>query len=196
MLNQKDKLQRFVQVVEKNANDKCNEINAHIQSVLESQLEEIEKQYSEELSRKLEAESRKTRTEINRKITAIGAESRKITAECRNSICDRVFDEVKQKLLGFCDSEDYCVYLERCLEKVGEVCCGEMLILAKSAHTDKVKALSEKFSFVKQVSADDSIDLGGIVAVSLDGSVKIDCTLGYEMQQSREWFRACCFKDA
>lgn len=193
MLNQKDKLQRFVQVVEKNANDKCNEINANIQFVLESQLEQIRKQYSDELSKKLEASERKTRTEINRKIAAISAESKKIIAGHRNSISDRVFDEVNRRLQQFCESEEYSAYLEVCLEKVSAICSGDAQIFTRAEDNERVRRLSEKFSFVKSVSTDESISIGGIVAVTLDGRVKYDCTLGHELEQSREWFRADCF---
>ena len=193
MLNQKDKLQRFVQVVEKNANDKCNEINANIQFVLESQLEQIRKQYSDELSKKLEASERKTRTEINRKIATISAESKKIIAEHRNSISDRVFDEVKRRLQQFCESAEYSAYLEGCLEKVSVICSGDAQIFTRAEDNERVRRLSEKFSFVKSVSTDESISIGGIVAVTLDGRVKYDCTLGHELEQSREWFRADCF---
>ena len=193
MLNQKDKLQRFVQVVEKNANDKCNEINANIQFVLESQLEQIRKQYSDELSKKLEASERKTRTEINRKIATISAESKKIIAEHRNSISDRVFDEVNRRLQQFCESEEYSAYLEGCLEKVSVICSGDAQIFTRAEDNERVRRLSEKFSFVKSISTDESISIGGIVAVTLDGRVKYDCTLGHELEQSREWFRADCF---
>lgn len=193
MLNQKDKLQRFVQVVEKNAEDKCNEINAYVQQTLESQLEQISKKYSDELCERLDAESRKIKTEINRKITAIAAEDKKIVAAHKNSISDRVFDCVRERLGAFCQGEDYLSYLEHCLDKIGGVCPGESEIFVRASDTEKIEALAEKYSFVRKVTADDSIVIGGMIAVSLDGSLRIDCTLGYELEQSMEWFRANCF---
>ena len=193
MLNQKDKLQRFVQVVEKNAEDKCNEINAYVQQTLESQLEQISKKYSDELCERLDAESRKIKTEINRKITAIGAESKRIIACHKSSITDRVFDEVKEKLDAFCEGEEYTDYLERSIRKVNEVCTSDVQLFSKERDVETVKKLSDKFSFVKNVSADDSIGTGGIIALTVDGKVRVDCTLEYELEQSREWFRANCF---
>ena len=55
MLNQKEKFEGFAQVINKDAEKICAEIDSQVQSTMLSQMAEIEKNAADELERRLRA---------------------------------------------------------------------------------------------------------------------------------------------
>ena len=188
MLNQKEKFEGFAQVINKDAEKICAEIDSQVQSTMLSQMAEIEKNAADELERRLRAEENKTNTEINKRVCAIEAQRKKLVSCRRDQICREVLDAVGEKLKAFSERAEYDGYLERNLVRASQILGMNFNVSVRQQDEERVKAIAARMPEILQVKTDDSIKLGGFVADSSDGSVRADCTIDSELGQQREWF--------
>lgn len=193
MLNQNDKFERFAQVINENADEKCEQINSQIQSVLQEQLTSMENSAAEELDRRLRADNKKIQVEINKKITAIEAQRKRIIARHRDEICEKVFDDVREKLRQFCLSQEYNEYLERAVMQVKDKLEVSFSVYVRHQDVEKMKEIAAHIPEVLTVETDNTVVLGGFVAVTKDGNVRVDCTVESDLEQQKEWFMANSF---
>lgn len=188
MLNQKEKFEGFAQVINNDADEICAQIDAQVQSTLLRQLAAIEKSAQAELERKLKAEEKKINTQINKRVCAIEAERKKLISHRREEICSEVLCAVRERIEKFCEGEGYDEYLKRNLKKAAQLLGVNFGVLVRIQDEARVRSIAAEMPEILQVKTDESIKLGGFVAVAADDSVRADCTIDTELIQQREWF--------
>ena len=110
----------------------------------------------------------------------------------RQALADKVFDEAKEKLLAFTQSEEYSDFLRRSLEEI-KAHCGTALCVISVAPCDVEKrALIESVIPDAQITADNHILIGGLKANCPELGILMDDTLDARLEEQREWFIEHC----
>ncbi|MCM1365006.1 MAG: V-type proton ATPase subunit E [Faecalibacterium sp.] len=190
MLNQNDKIERFAEVINQNAQDKCKKINKRADKFKKEQFKKLEDQAKEELNSRLNFELDRLSAETNGEISRLQNEIKLKVVARRDEITAEVFKKAAEKIAAFTETDEYKVFLESSIktliDKIGE----EVILFAKEADADAVKAIALSYSAVKQVRPLKKIKIGGVAAASIDETVFVDDTLDERLASQKEWFMA------
>ncbi len=188
MLNQNDKIERFAEVINKNAQAKCKKIQKSAEKYRKERLKEIETQSAKELDAKLKFELDRISSETNGAISSFQSENKLKIVARRDEITAQVFENAEKRLVSFAASSEYDAFLERSVKAITENFDGAVIIYARKADIEKVKALCEKDAKVKEVKESDKIKIGGIFASDENETVFADDTLEERLAAQKEWF--------
>lgn len=188
MLNQNDKIERFAEVINKNAQAKCKKIQKSAEKYRKERLKEIETQSAKELDAKLKFELDRISSETNGAISSFQSENKLKIVARRDEITAQVFENAEKRLVSFAASSEYDAFLERSVKAITENFDGAVIIYARKADIEKVKALCEKDVKVKEVKESDKIKIGGIFASDENETVFADDTLEERLAAQKEWF--------
>lgn len=190
MLNQNDKIERFADVINKNAQAQCKKIEKRAEKFKKEQLSSLEKQSKQELEGRLNFEIDRISAEINGEITRLQNESKLKIAARRSEITAEVFSKASNQLAAFTASDKYKPFIESSIKALSEQIDGNIIIFAKSDDVETVKAIAAAYDEIKDVMLLGSISIGGIAASSEDETVFVDDTLDSRLAAQKEWFMA------
>ena len=100
MINQYDKLERFAEVINKNAMAQCKKIDKQTAKLRKKQLAEIEAEITGETEKKLSYETQRLRNQTNREISALKRESTAKLHRYRDEITDSVMKKAEERALN------------------------------------------------------------------------------------------------
>lgn len=188
MLNQKDKFDRFAEVINKNADKQCRKIEKETEKIRKKELDRITAECTKEFENRLNYEFLKVDTALNKEISRVNAESKKYLADYRDSITDKVFSCAKQELMTFTTGEGYAEFLKESIKLIEENFSlngtEEYCLYVRQQDEEAVRKMTEK-----QLHISGEILIGGIIGKSCDGKVKIDDSLDTRLEAQREWFK-------
>ncbi|MGN0446943.1 MAG: V-type ATP synthase subunit E [Acutalibacteraceae bacterium] len=188
MLNQKDKLDLFADVINKTAAQQVRVIEKQIEVLGKKQLEEIEKLTEKEFSEIENYEMQKLYTKAKSEASCLSLEGKKERAAYRQSLENKVFDLVKERLSAFSETVSYTSFLEKSLDEILSFTKNEPLkLFVREKDEAVIKELLSKKGIKAQVVTDSSNSLGGIKAEST--AFTVDDSLDARLQGQREWFR-------
>lgn len=190
MLNQNDKIERFAEVINKNAQAKCNKINKRAEKFKKEQLKMLEEQSAKELDSRLSFELDRISAETNGEISRLQNESKLKVVERRNEITEEVFRKAAERLADFAKSAEYDSFIKNSIKALIGKISGEVVIFVKPADVERVTKLALEYPEVKQVKALKKIKIGGASAASVDETVFVDDTLDERLSAQKEWFMA------
>ncbi|MFB6490245.1 MAG: V-type ATP synthase subunit E [Thermoproteus sp. AZ2] len=111
-------------------------------------------------------------------------EARRRTAELSEQIVEAVINDVYDYVDKNRSSDDYIKFLEKALERAKEYIGPDATIYASPKDKNAVTALMRKLGMRGEVRDGDM--RGGLLAESLDGSIKMDLTIESLIASSRE----------
>lgn len=188
MLNQKDKLDLFADVINKTAAQQVRVIEKQIEVLGKKQLEEIEKLTEKEFAEIENYEMQKLCTKAKSEASRLSLEGKKERAAYRQSLENKVFDLVKERLSAFSETVSYTSFLEKSLDEILSVTKNEPLkLFVREKDEAVIKELLSQKGIKAQVVTDSSNSLGGIKAEST--AFTVDDSLDARLQGQREWFR-------
>lgn len=190
MINQYDKLERFAEVINKNALAQCKKIEKQTAKLRKKQLAEIEEEISGETGKKLSYETERLRNQTNREISAMRQQSIRKLHQFRNEITDSVFKRAEEKLRAFTESADYEKYLTTSIGQLFEAVDGKLTVLVRPCDVETAKRIVSSLSPDSQVKPSDDIRIGGACAYNADETVFADNTLEQSLEKQREVFMA------
>ena len=187
MLNQNDKIERFSEIINKNALAQCKKIEKQTEKFRKEQLRELETKAKSELDSRLEYEAQRITTQKGSKISALISESRKNLAAKREEITACVFKKVEERLSAFAESDAYLPFLKKSIEAL--VCeVGEgAVVYVRKADLEKCRAFS--VDGVERFEESSKIKLGGTAASNKAGTVFAVDTLESRLEEQREAFK-------
>ncbi len=192
MLNQKDKLERFAAVINRDAAEQCRFIEKQTKSLEEKQLKEIEKQSKAELEASMNYEIAKIRQQFNREISSLKSESRKRRVAHREKLTDEVFALAKERLVSFTGTPDYEQFLKKSVKELlndlGEGC----ILLVRKEDEAIIEKIKQEGKLLFTVECDSQNSLGGLKGISVDGLTRIDDTLQTRLDSQRDEFSSSC----
>lgn len=188
MINQYDKLERFAEVINKNAMAQCKKIDKQTAKLRKKQLAEIEAEISGETDKKLSYETERLRNMTNREISALKQESTRKLHSYRDEITESVFRKAEERLVGFTKSEAYDSYLYECIRQLTAAVDGKLTLLVRECDVEKAKKYASELSPESEVKASQEIRIGGACALNENETVFADNTLEESLEKQREVF--------
>ncbi len=182
--NQPEKLNRFASSVNTEVDEKIQLIEKQALEEKSEMLEKTENKILEEVFFKIQKAVRDTEGKQRRKIALKEQSLRTDILKHRESLSNKIFDAVKEKIIAFTDSDKYMSFLEKMLQN-------EDMTEAEIRLSEKdMKKYSEiiKSKTGCPVKADSDIRLGGIQIVYESRNIIIDKTLDSLFEEQKERF--------
>lgn len=190
MLNQNDKLERFAEIINKNALAQCKKIEKQTEKFRKEQLKELEGKAKAELESRLEYEAQRIRTQTGSKISSLVSESKKSLAQKREEITERVFEQVREQLVAFSKTEEYKAFLKRVVEalllEIGE----NAVVYVREEDLAFCESELSKAGSSVRFEKSGEIKLGGASASNPERTVFAVDTLESRLASQREVFMA------
>lgn len=125
--------------------------------------------------------------DFKRDMSRCDYELKKAVLTYRSSLIADFFAETERRLKAFAQSDDYAGYLKRSLEKIRASIAidSATLIYARACDVDTVRSLTSC-----EVTADNTIRLGGLRAVCRQKNILCDVTLDMALDEEKRRFAA------
>lgn len=188
MLNQNDKIERFAEVINKNAEKQCAKIEKQAAQFLKKELSELETQSKKEFETRLAFEKSRIKNETNKSISALESQSKKKIANKRDEIMNSVFSKAKSRLVALTKSDKYYDILHSSIEKLCKEIEKDVTIYVSADDLELAKKAAVDFSCINEVLPSDEIEIGGAFASNADKSVFVYDTLDARLESRKEVF--------
>lgn len=189
MINQSDKIERFAEVINENAQKQCKKIEKQTSKFKKRQRVLIESEISAEAERGLSYEIGRLRTEINREISKMQRESTLSVCKRRSEIEQEVFSAVRERLVSFAKTEEYKAYLSRCISELFGAADGRLKIFVRECDVPEAEKIAASLSKDAEIVSSPEIIIGGAAAENENGTVFVNNTLEAGLERQREEFR-------
>ncbi len=133
----------------------------------------------------IKTEYYRANSSFRREMSRLDYELKKSVLTHRNNLITKFFADTEEKLEAFVKSEEYPAYLKRSLEKIRASIAldSATLIYARECDIDTVRTLTSC-----EVTADNSIKLGGLRALCRHKNVLCDVTLDMALEDEKRLF--------
>ena len=184
---------KFLDAINKYAEEQRNKIEAEVELFKEKELEKAETDILSEAYALIQKEMSHMRQRIASETSRKAMENRKKLFGKRREITDRVFQTVEEKLTAFTSTEDYPALLQKYAQTLSKALPAEgtTLVLRRQdePYADVVK---KAFGGGCTVTYSDDIRLGGLRAYHQELGRIVDETLDSKLEEQREWFVENC----
>ncbi len=179
------KLEMFEQSIREHADAEVKELTAQLHSRRAASGRSKDKLATKQALSKMRAEVTRSEADFRREMSRCDYELKKSVLVHRNELITEFFAETEQKLKEFAASEQYPDYLKRSLEKIRAAIAldSATLVYARPCDVDAVRALTSC-----EVTADNTIRLGGLRAMCRHKNVLCDVTLDMALEDERKRF--------
>ncbi len=190
MLNQNDKIERFSEIINKNALAQCKKIEKQTEKFRKEQLKDLESKANAELQSRLGYEAQRITTQTGSRISALNAQSKKNLAQKREDITAAVFEKVKEKLVYFTKSDDYEAFLRKSIVSLVEEIGSGCVVYVRESDLALCKEKLSDIEGIKAFEKSEKIKLGGAAASNEAKTVFAVDTLESRIATQRERFLA------
>lgn len=190
MLERDERIAKFLDAIEKDAQERRRQIEAQVDKANAEALERAKAAAQAQAQQLIRKELYKRRVAVNQKFAKEAASLRAALAGRRTEIADKVFQDAGQSLCAFTEKPEYNAFLSesaaRCAALLPQ---GEAaVLLVREADLTLADALRAAFGRPCEVRADDSIRIGGLKASCEAKGLVADDTLDNRLQNQRGWF--------
>lgn len=180
-----NKLEMFRQAIQEHAEAEAKEITAEMRARKAASGRTKDKLATKEALNRIRTELARSEADHRREMSRCDYEMKKAVLIHRNELITEFFTETEEKLRDFTLSEQYPDYLKRSLERIRAAIAldSATLIYARPCDVDAVRALT-----ACEVTADNSIKLGGLRAMCRNKNVLCDVTLDTALEDEKKRF--------
>ncbi|MPM83323.1 V-type proton ATPase subunit E [bioreactor metagenome] len=185
-----DRIANFSQIVLQDAIKERDEILAEIRNIKDTKISKAELDILEEVYRYIHDEMVKVQDEYKQLLSKNIFDLKRNLLLRRDEILNLVFNEVKEKLIGYTKSEEYTPYMESLVkEAVKSIQSKEITILVKNDDLSLSELLkTAALPILCQVEPSGDIMLGGLIVNSASDHIFIDETLDTRFLAERRGF--------
>ncbi len=179
------KLEMFQQSIQEHADADAKELTAQLRARRSASGRTKDKLATKEALNKIRTEVTRSEADFRREMSRCDYELKKSVLVHRNEIITEFFAETEEKLKAFAASDKYNDYLRRSLEKIRAAIAldSATLIFARPCDVDIVRTLTSC-----EVTADNTIMLGGLRAMCRNKMVLCDVTLDTALKEEKKSF--------
>lgn len=190
MLEQDERIAKFLDAIDKDAQERRRQIEAQVDEVSKEALQRAEAAAREQAQQLTGRELYQRRVALNQRFAREAAALRAVLAGRRTEIAEQVFADAARELAAFTAKPEYEQFLAgsaaRCAALLPQ---GEAaVLLVREADLPRADALRTAFGRDCEVRADASIRLGGLKASCEAKGLLADDTLDARLQSQRGWF--------
>ena len=187
-MDQKAKIDRFVEAIMKESEKKRELIEQETKQYIKDEISKCESQLKRESYTFMQKRSSAIREDIGREIAEKQLEGRKALFRRRTEITDDVFNKTALKLTAFTQTPEYKDFLIRSAKKLSELFNGGVVLYVRPADVKLAQAAAGGIFSDINVQEDNSIAIGGFKASDKDGKIIADDTLDIRLESKRGWF--------
>ncbi len=173
----------FIASISREAEEKKQKIIEETNRIIENQLTDAENSALRESYEYIKRETAKIDSDFGRAYSEKSSELYNQVLVKRKEIVEKVFNEVKEKLVQFTKSVDYHVFLAKSLKNVIKELGADCTIFVKEDDIAKISAFNSNL-LVKT----ENIEIGGIIGKSNDGKIICDDTLDSRLNAQKPLF--------
>ena len=168
--------ERFLESIRAEGEAACAAIHEETEREISSQLDATRKAENARVERTLHFETERARTRANRDLSAARMAARATLADQRQKIADETFAEARSQLAAFAAGDKYAAWLQN-----------EAAALA-ARPADLPLLQNVKLPVGTTLTADESIELGGLKGANAAKGLVADDTLAARLNAQHEWF--------
>ena len=182
MLEQDERIAKFLDAIDRDAQERRRQIEAQVDQANAEALERAKAEAQAQAQQLIRKELYKQRVAVNQKFAKEAASLRTALAGRRTEIADQVFLEAEQSLRAFTEKPEYQAFLS------GSAARCAALLPQGEADIPLADALRAAFGRPCEVRADASIRIGGLKASCEAKGLVADDTLDNRLQNQHGWF--------
>lgn len=191
-MNTKTKESKFLDAINKYAEQQKAQITQEIEDYKNTKIEQATQQGLQDAYDLIRADIAQRKAVIVNDLAKKELALRNGLFRERQALADKVFDEAKEKLLAFTQSEEYSDFLRRSLEEIKAHCGTAQCVISIAPCDEEKRSLIESVIPDAQITADNHILIGGIKANCPALGILMDDTLDARLEEQREWFIENC----
>jgi len=191
MQSQNEKLVQFYDAINRYVERQRLRILYEIEEQSNTELARAEQEGLSDAYRMIQRETDEMRTSINRELAAQEYNGRRALFEQRVDIEKKIFDEAADRLRSFTQTADYSAYLKKTVAAAATVFSAapdKAVFHLRDEDMKYADELRAAYGAACEFQSDDSIQLGGLLALNEHLGIAIDATLDARLEQQREWF--------
>ena len=187
-MNQSQKTSNFLKAINKFAKEQSDAIHKEVEQFRKQEIEKATQEGIKDAYELIQKEIGTKKSQIVSDIARREQNSRKELFIKRNEITQSVFDDVREKLKDFVNSDDYTQYLKRSAQQIAELFGdNDCVVYIKEQDSNKVDMIKTIITDCT-VEFDESIELGGIKAYCKALNILADNTLDSKLDDEYAWF--------
>ena len=187
-MDQKAKIDRFVEAIMKESEKKRELIEQETQQYINDEISKCESQLKRESYTFMQKRSSAIREDVGREIAEKQLEGRKALFRRRTEITEDVFSKAALRLTAFTQTPEYKDFLVRSAKKLSELFKNDVVLYARPADVKLAQTVACGVFSDYEIKEDNSISIGGFKASDKDGKIIADDTLDIRLDSQRSWF--------
>lgn len=190
MLQQEERLAKFLHAINEYAQGQRNQIAEETEQFMKKELKKAEDDAKHQAYYFIQHELAKMKNEISGEYSRKEMERRRQLLEKRANITLEVFERAKKKLLEYTKTEEYGDKVTLSARKAALLFgdyMGSAEFFIRPGDEIALRHLQAVFSGNK-ITPSEEIKIGGFRAVNLNRSVVADATLDTALEDQRQWF--------
>jgi V/A-type H+-transporting ATPase subunit E len=181
-----EKLKKFSAAIFKDAEEKRQQILKEIEDYRAVALEKAEQDILLEAYTLIQNEISDIKNQNSKSVSVKSMENRRNLIKKRDEITDRIFDEVKKRLIDYTKSPEYVSYLTKAAESSSKF--DDAVIMLKKEDMGYGDIIIKTLGKQIPIQENKRISIGGIMIKSQKSGIIIDETLDERLKNQRTWF--------
>lgn len=178
--------ERFLDSIRAEGEAACAAIREETERAINSQLDETRRTENTRVERTLRFETERAKTRANRDLSAARMAARAKLADQRQKIADETFAKAREQLAAFAAGDGYAVWLQGETAALAEALGENANLSVRSIDLPLLKGV--KLPAGTTLTADDSIELGGLKGENAAKGLAADDTLAARLNAQHDWF--------
>ena len=188
MIDATSKTNRFLEAIEKYAEEQRLEMRAEVEAFREEQLQAANEEGTAAAFEFIQEQKREFKADLAKEMARKETQKKRELFEKRDAMAQSVFDEAANKLREFTKTNKYKEYISTSARLMAEKLGGRETVVYMSKHDDKYAHLIESIIPGSTVRFDETIKLGGICCACSELSIIIDDTLDTKLEDRKRLF--------
>ena len=183
-----ENLNKFILAINKDAEERRNEIIKEAEEYKKREMEKAEQEVLEDVYRLIQKETQDMRHSISRDIAGKELAGKRALLKQREDITEKVFSDAAAKLREFAQSEEYRGFIKNTVTESLAVLSGTQITVALRPDDMKYAGDIKKLLPGCELAGDESIEIGGIRITDIQSGIIVDQTLDARLASQRGWF--------
>ncbi len=179
----------FKKEIEESANKRINELKSEIESTKENGLKRIKEDINETVEKVLETELNEINVDFSASMNRIKTNAHQKIIKKKQELLDSIIVEVTKKCMEFVNTDEYKTSMRKTIKKINDTFCGDnFLFKIKKGDTKIKEIIKTEFSKKYKIEEVDTIKIGGFIGICNTKGILTDQTIDYQLEDARQRF--------
>lgn len=189
----KDKLRAFENAILEETDEKINQLEEEVKKYEEAEIEKAKNDDYNRMFNYMQEKVQEIKHKYRQDITRYELQTKRSIFMYRNSLADKIFDEVSENLVEFAKSDKYLDFIIRKINDSLDVFpCETAKLLVSKKDLELSEKIKEKVSAITDVVVDKKNVLGGFILMNEEAGLLIDQTFKTLIEDEKQKFYSSC----